>query len=70
MLTVHNAESYRKRSSVPSPRIHVSRFDQLDNFAQSPFRGYAYHLIDVPFIERMPSVAGIHADPENIETAD
>lgn len=56
--------------SVPSPTINVFRFDQPDRFPQSPFRGYAYHSIDIAFIERAPPVAGIQADPEDRETAD
>jgi len=54
----------------PSPPISIYRFEQVDNFAGSPFNGYAYHSFDNAFFCRYPSVAGPQAQPDTRETAD
>lgn len=36
----------------------IYRFDQADPFENSVYRGYAYHCLDTPLLNRFPAVAG------------
>lgn len=50
--------------------VGIYRFDQTDTFEQSPYRGQAYHCLDLPFLTRTPAVAGINAHPSLKATSD
>lgn len=48
----------------------VYRFDQIDPFEESIYRGYAYHCLDTPLLCRLPGVAGPQAPSSLRATAD
>lgn len=53
-----------------TPPISVYRFEQPDTFEQSSYRGKAYHCLDLPFLCRLPAVAGTGADAAMRSTSD
>lgn len=50
--------------------ISVYRFEQTDTFEQSIYRYKSYHCLDLPFLCRVPAVAGPHADIAMRSTSD
>lgn len=50
--------------------VSVYQFEQPDTFEESNYRDKAYHCLDLPFLCRMPAVAGTHADSDMRLTSD
>lgn len=50
--------------------VSVYHFEQPDTFEESIYRDKAYHCLDLPFLCRMPAVAGAQANPDMRITSD